>query len=148
MAWVMIRTADLRARLPDWCSQRELGLHDLGEPGRDAYGLLAGRRLNHDAHDRLRAGLTQQHPTEPGEFLLLLHHGSLDHLVVVDGVLVDSPDIEEELGQPRHDRCQLPQATAALSHPSGEEKTGEGAVAGGGVVEQNDVTGLLAAKRV
>ena len=56
-----------------------------------------GRRLDHDAHERLGPRLSQQDAPGPVERGLLVAHGGLEVVVTLHPALVDAPDVEEHL---------------------------------------------------
>ena len=72
--------------------------------------------------------------------------GVLNDLVGARGRLVHSLDVDEGLGQARHDARQLGQSLAGALEAGGHAQGGEDSVSGGGVDGVDDVTGLLAAQ--
>src|SRR5699024_6014463 len=127
----------------------QLGLGDhRGETPGDTTCLLLLRGLDHDSEELLGAGGAQQHTTGPTEFLLGSLHGSLDIGVFHDGGLVGNRHIDEDLRQHGHRGRQLGKRLAGLRHAGHERQTGEGAVTGGAVIRQDDVTRLLATERI
>ena len=57
--------------------------------------------------------------------------------------LVDTPDIDERLGQARHHRAEFLERLAGAGHSSSHVQAGEDAVASGGELTHDDVAGLL-----
>lgn len=88
--------------------------------------------------------------TRPALPMFGLHRArfGLDHRVGVHPILVDALDVQQHLRQLSHHACQLRQGLAARGDMRGHHQTGQGAIAGRAVVEEDDVPGLLAAEAV
>ena len=114
-------------------------------PARPAEGLFLRGRLHHHADLRFGTAGTDQHPTGVAQFGLGLAHGHGQFLGVGRTVLVHVRHVDEHLREPGHDLGQLRQALLVVSHRGQQVQTGEEPVAGGGVVQQDHVTGLFAA---
>src|SRR6476469_3993788 len=121
-------------------SEGKLGLDHADEPLRHGSGLVAVGGLDHDADDRLGAGLAQQDAPGLAELTLGLAHGVGDGGVGLQRGLVDALDVDEHLGEVGHDAGEVGKGAARGGDPRGEHEPGERAVPCGAVVEHDDVT--------
>ena len=124
------------------------GGDDLGQPDGGGPRLLGRGRLDHDPDELLGAGGAQQHPSRAAELDLRGLDGVAHRGRTGDGRLVGHLHVVQHLRQRSDDRSQLGQRRAGGRHPGHQPQRGEQAVAGGGVLRQHDVPGLLAAEGV
>jgi hypothetical protein len=113
----------------------------------DALRLLAIARLDHHTHERLGARGTKQHATVVAERSTVTRHRRGDHLVVVQGVVVDAAHVHEHLRVHVHDGRELSRGLAGAHHLGSQLQAAQDAVSGRCVVAEDDVPRLLATER-
>ncbi len=91
-------------------------------------------------------GRSSTRPVLPSSASASAHRGG-DDLVRVESVVVDVAHVDEDLRVDRHDRGELGEGLSGARHLGHQVQAGEQAVAGGGEVGHDHVSGLLAAQR-
>src|SRR6478735_6875323 len=129
-------------------SEGQLGPDHADEPLGHGSGLVAVGGLDHDADDRLGAGLAQQDAPGLPELALGLAHGIGNGGVGLQRGLVDALDVDEHLREVGHDAGEVGEGATRGGDPRGQHEPGERAVTGRAVVEHDDVSRLLPAEGV
>ena len=112
-----------------------------------ALGVGLGGRLHHHAHQLLCARRPEQHPASVAKFCAHRGNRLAERAVRVNACAVAVGNVDEHLRQRLYARSEFCER-AVRRNLSSEHKGRQYAVARGGVVGENHVPGLLAAKRV
>src|SRR5579883_2010432 len=118
----------------------------LGEPPRGVVREAGCVRLDHDPHERLRAGCPHEHAAPPGEAALRVHDGREDLGIVLPSLGKLRADVEQDLRKPVQERLGvLLERAAGVQEHVDELERGHESVARRRVVEKDDVAALLPA---
>src|SRR5699024_638019 len=121
---------------------------DAGQMLGDGSSLIAGRRFDHDAYERLGARTAKQHATAIAESGRGLRYRLLQGRVAISPGFIDVGHIDQHLRQHRHDARQVSQRTAGRGHPRSHMYGREDAVSRGSEVAHHNVSGLFAAQNI